>query len=210
MKKSNAPHARQRILDAAVAVFSEKGFDGARVDQISQKASVPKSLIYYHFKSKDEILSVLMEDFINEYEFLIRQPMENGPVDYSPESLGRRIQDNYSAFIEKNADLLRIAFIESLKKTTEKPYVFRIAEMIVRQDDIDPEANSFSERMMGEFFTGIVPILAFVCFQPAWEKSYSLSPDDMKHIFADLLSVSHGAYHRELLKDEDSDENKGE
>jgi TetR/AcrR family transcriptional regulator len=44
--------ARERILKAAKEIFSEKGFDGARMDPIAQTAGVNKALIYYYFKSK--------------------------------------------------------------------------------------------------------------------------------------------------------------
>ena len=48
--------SRERILDAARSEFAEKGFDGARVDEIAKRADVNKALIYYYFKGKDELL----------------------------------------------------------------------------------------------------------------------------------------------------------
>ncbi len=46
----------QRILDAAVAVFAEKGFFTARVSDIADRASVADGTVYLYFKSKEEIL----------------------------------------------------------------------------------------------------------------------------------------------------------
>jgi len=46
---------RQNILDAATAVFSEQGINGARIEHIARKAGVNKALVYYYFGSKQEL-----------------------------------------------------------------------------------------------------------------------------------------------------------
>jgi TetR/AcrR family transcriptional regulator, mexJK operon transcriptional repressor len=46
------PEKRQRILDAAVSVFTELGFERASVDLISARACVSKATVYNHFQDK--------------------------------------------------------------------------------------------------------------------------------------------------------------
>ncbi len=46
----------QRILDAAVAVFAEKGFHVARVSDIADRAGVADGTVYLYFRNKEEIL----------------------------------------------------------------------------------------------------------------------------------------------------------
>ncbi len=46
----------QRILDAAVAVFAERGFHSSRVSDIASRADVADGTIYLYFKNKEEIL----------------------------------------------------------------------------------------------------------------------------------------------------------
>ena len=46
----------QRILDAAVAVFAEKGFFTARISDIADRADVADGTVYLYFKNKEEIL----------------------------------------------------------------------------------------------------------------------------------------------------------
>ncbi len=65
MNEGDKP-SKQLILDAATAVFAEKGFDGARVDEIARRAGVNKALIYYYFESKDQIVEELMQGMIKE------------------------------------------------------------------------------------------------------------------------------------------------
>lgn len=54
----------ERILAAAAAEFSARGYAGARVDRIARRARVNKAMLYYHFGSKQAIYrAVLREAF---------------------------------------------------------------------------------------------------------------------------------------------------
>ncbi|HEX2572425.1 MAG TPA: TetR/AcrR family transcriptional regulator [Polyangia bacterium] len=52
---------RERILDAAVKVFADKGFYNAKVSEIAREAGVADGTIYLYFKSKDDLLISLFE-----------------------------------------------------------------------------------------------------------------------------------------------------
>ncbi|HYA68130.1 MAG TPA: TetR/AcrR family transcriptional regulator, partial [Acidimicrobiales bacterium] len=53
------PDTRQRILDVALDLFTEQGFDGTSLRQIAERLGVTKAALYYHFESKDDILMAL-------------------------------------------------------------------------------------------------------------------------------------------------------
>ena len=46
---------KKTILDSALAAFLEKGYAGASISQIAKTAGVNQSLIYHHFKSKEDL-----------------------------------------------------------------------------------------------------------------------------------------------------------
>jgi TetR/AcrR family fatty acid metabolism transcriptional regulator len=50
---------RKRILDAAVRVFAEHGYHGARVGDIAEDAGVAHGLLYHYFASKDDVLRTI-------------------------------------------------------------------------------------------------------------------------------------------------------
>ncbi|MGD8398204.1 MAG: helix-turn-helix domain-containing protein, partial [Anaerolineae bacterium] len=54
---------RQQILDAALAVFSEKGFHGANVSDVAAAAGVSQGTIYWYFDSKEELLTAAVMNF---------------------------------------------------------------------------------------------------------------------------------------------------
>ena len=55
---------RQRILDAATEVFSEKGYHGAAVDDIVKASQTSKGSFYFHFPSKQDIFFSLVDRLI--------------------------------------------------------------------------------------------------------------------------------------------------
>lgn len=56
----------RQILDQAAALFYEKGFDGAGMDEIGERAGVSGPAIYHHFSGKDEILATLLTEGLDE------------------------------------------------------------------------------------------------------------------------------------------------
>ena len=50
---------RERILDVALDLFTEQGFDGTSLREIAERLGVTKAALYYHFESKDDILLAL-------------------------------------------------------------------------------------------------------------------------------------------------------
>ena len=56
-----AAATRQRILDAALAEFAEKGLAGARVDEIALRAGANKRMLYAYFGSKEELWLTVLE-----------------------------------------------------------------------------------------------------------------------------------------------------
>ncbi|RVU21227.1 TetR/AcrR family transcriptional regulator [Methylobacterium oryzihabitans] len=52
---------RQRILEAAHAVFVREGFAGAKIEHIAEAAKTNKRLVYHHFGGKDELFRTVLE-----------------------------------------------------------------------------------------------------------------------------------------------------
>lgn len=59
---------KDRILDSALTLFSEKGYDGVGVDLIAENAGIKGPSLYKHFKGKEEILDALIEKAESYYE----------------------------------------------------------------------------------------------------------------------------------------------
>jgi TetR/AcrR family transcriptional regulator len=60
-QSERADQTRARILAAAVRQFSANGLAGARTEQIAEEAGVNKALLYYYFKSKEDLYAAALE-----------------------------------------------------------------------------------------------------------------------------------------------------
>ncbi|WP_394923180.1 TetR/AcrR family transcriptional regulator [uncultured Robinsoniella sp.] len=58
-----AEERRNEILDAADELFGEKGFDGTSTNDILNKVNIARGTLYYHFKSKEDIMNALIDRY---------------------------------------------------------------------------------------------------------------------------------------------------
>lgn len=70
----------EQILDAALQVFSDKGYASARIDDIGAAAQLSKGGIYTHFRSKEEIFEALLTRMLAPGEHQPRPLPDSAPV----------------------------------------------------------------------------------------------------------------------------------
>lgn len=71
---------RESIRTVALELFAEQGYDGTSLREIAERLGVTKAAVYYHFKTKEEILGSLVEDFLAQVDDIIGWA-EAQPVD---------------------------------------------------------------------------------------------------------------------------------
>jgi AcrR family transcriptional regulator len=62
---------RARIQQVAVELFTEHGYEGTSLREIAERLDVTKAALYYHFKSKEDIVRSLVEDYYGQIDALI-------------------------------------------------------------------------------------------------------------------------------------------
>jgi AcrR family transcriptional regulator len=60
--RPDGKRVRRNIMDAARALFAEKGYSGAKVEEIVVRARTTKPMIYYYFGSKERLFAAVLED----------------------------------------------------------------------------------------------------------------------------------------------------
>lgn len=60
-KNGRAQQTRNRLLESAERIFSDRGLSGARVDEIAQESGVNKRMIYAYFSSKEGLYMAVLE-----------------------------------------------------------------------------------------------------------------------------------------------------
>ncbi|MFU8794716.1 MAG: TetR/AcrR family transcriptional regulator [Dethiobacteria bacterium] len=152
MEHSGSDASRDRIIKAAIKLFSEKGYNGTRVSEISEAAKVNKALIYYYFKNKEAILDHLLENiFVDIKEMalgFIRENIvgiikegdlniEENRFHFSDKHAMEYFLQNIYTYYERVIDyvverrqVIRILMLESLKQEKHQYNIFRFMEML--------------------------------------------------------------------------------
>jgi TetR/AcrR family transcriptional regulator len=83
LRRESSLRTREMILKGAMQEFSERGFDGARIDKIALRAGVNKNLLYHHYVNKDGLFSALLEHMYEKIRARQRdlELREKDPVD---------------------------------------------------------------------------------------------------------------------------------
>src|SRR5512141_748516 len=67
---------RGRILDAALDVFSSKGYHDSRLDEIAEQSGTSKGSIYFHFPNKERLFLALVDQFADLLERRVNEAIE--------------------------------------------------------------------------------------------------------------------------------------
>lgn len=62
---------RGRIQEVALELFAEQGYDSTSLREIADRLGVTKAALYYHFRSKEEIVVATVEDFLADIDDLV-------------------------------------------------------------------------------------------------------------------------------------------
>ncbi|MGV3625357.1 MAG: TetR/AcrR family transcriptional regulator [Archangium sp.] len=62
MRNAAGQKKRQRLLDAALRVFEERGFSHSKIEDIAGVAEVARTSFYFYFPTKDDVLALLLEE----------------------------------------------------------------------------------------------------------------------------------------------------
>ena len=82
-----AKNTRERILEAALEMFSQNGYAGTNIRELSASLGLVKSGIYKHFESKEAIWNALLDKMIAYYAERFGSAEHLPPVPDSPEGL---------------------------------------------------------------------------------------------------------------------------
>jgi TetR/AcrR family transcriptional regulator of autoinduction and epiphytic fitness len=105
-KKRDTSRKHQMILEGAIKVFTENGFDTSSMDKIAEVAGVSKRTIYNHFINKESLFQAIVADFLKERDKI-------KPIEYS-KSLS--LSEQLRGFAEAELYLINDPVRRSLSK----------------------------------------------------------------------------------------------
>ncbi|MFI6085320.1 TetR/AcrR family transcriptional regulator [Streptomyces sp. NPDC051217] len=181
---------RQRIQDVALELFAEQGYEKTSLREIAENLDVTKAALYYHFKTKEDIVVGLFQDLARPIDDLIvwgeTQPRT---LDVKKELL-RRYSDALGAaaplfrFMQENQATMRDLSVGE----TFKGRMLRLMELLNRPD------GSMSDRV--RCFTAIFTMHAGMLALTDVEGDPEEKREAILGVAIDLLVQAHGGVTR--------------
>ncbi|MGW7440263.1 TetR/AcrR family transcriptional regulator [Streptomyces sp. NPDC054849] len=105
---------RQRIQDVALELFAEQGYEKTSLREIAERLGVTKAALYYHFKTKEDIIISIFEDVTRPIDELIAW------AEQQPRTLEtkREVLRRYSEVMAAGSSLYR--FMQENQATTRE------------------------------------------------------------------------------------------
>jgi TetR/AcrR family transcriptional regulator, cholesterol catabolism regulator len=189
--RRNGSERRNRdaeVVEAAVAVFNEKGYDGAAIQDVADRVGVLKGSLYHYINSKEDLLARIFEES-DEMSFALMEESRN--LDVPAVERLRRFARSWSLWYLENIERTAIYVNEwkhltgrRLKKAVQRRHEYekRVTEII---DDVrtDGQAAPGLDVRYACFF-----VLSAINGLPTWYRRGG--PDSPEHIadtYADLI-----------------------
>lgn len=102
MKKYNPEQTLENILSISEKLFIEKGFENTSIQEIINELGMSKGAIYYHFKSKEEILDAVLLKHSNQLERMLKKWIHDNDACTAREKLIKILESNWG-YIEENS-----------------------------------------------------------------------------------------------------------
>ena len=125
---------REMIMRCAKTLFYAKGYDAVGVQEIVDKAGVPKPTLYYYFGSKLGLLKTLIEETFQEFRIILHEAAD---MEQRIEETLYQVAHRYCMFFESDREfyMLFMALFYSARENEAyqavKPYVAEFYDMIV-------------------------------------------------------------------------------
>jgi AcrR family transcriptional regulator len=112
-RQRDAERTRREILDVATSEFADRGFAGARVDEIAARTRTTKRMLYYYFGSKERLFVAVLE---RAYA-TIRAAEQTIAVDHlEPVAAIRRLAELTFDHHESHPEFIRLVSIENIHR----------------------------------------------------------------------------------------------
>lgn len=133
---------KERIIENALALFSQNGIDATSLEQIAASVGVKAPAIYKHFKSKQEIIDSIIERIFERYDSLV----ESEKREY--EAVGQNLND----FSEETVRLIVAIFRKMIECSVKDEFFFKATKLIqTERYRLEPLKNLYQSEFHEHF-----------------------------------------------------------
>jgi AcrR family transcriptional regulator len=116
--RADGAESRRRILDAAVEIAAERGYDGTGIAAVSARCGLPASSIYWHFADKDALIAAVIERSFSRWVEAVALP---APGSGTAAERARAMAVAVGKAFLDSPDFLRLGLMLTLERRPTEP-----------------------------------------------------------------------------------------
>lgn len=196
-RADRAAETRSAIVQAALSEFLDRGFAGARLDEISKRAGVAKGTIYIHFKDKEALFEGIVRQMVLPYS----QQMESRAKERSPENPADFFENILLPAVralqsDRRVDVMRLlisdgprfpALAEIYYRVVVEPNITRLQALLTAT--VKPEARELADYPQ----LVMAPVIAGMMWNSLFDRFRPLDVEGMMRTHFRLMSAWLGA-----------------
>ena len=188
---------RELIMDAAIQVFSRKGYHHSKMEEIAVEAGIGKGTIYEYFPGKLQLLQAIMEQSYRLYDHSFESNIAGGTLEDKLESLIRA----HLQFCQDNQDLTRILFLDTgvideelrqwawQRKVQKEQYLQEMFAQAIQRGEI----KAADDRLLTIVMGGILMSFWAPIVMGDWQVDAGVAAQQVKNMIMHGLDPAQGA-----------------
>lgn len=152
---------RAQLLDVGRAVFAERGFEAASVEEIAARAKITKPIVYEHFSGKEGLYAVIVDREVRS----LLQRITEALVGTHPHALLEQAAMGFLTYIEEEPEGFRILVRDSPVASTSGTLASVIGDIATQVEYIlreQFEARGFDTKLSPLYSQALVGMVALV------------------------------------------------
>lgn len=115
-RRADGEVSRNRILDAATEIASERGYEGTSIAAVSTTCGLPASSIYWHFKDKDDLLAAVIERSFGSWLSAWEMPADGDTIERAT-----AVATQIAKALLNSPDFIRLGLMLALERRPVEP-----------------------------------------------------------------------------------------
>jgi AcrR family transcriptional regulator len=156
-QEERSEKSKQQILDAALKLFSHRGYGATSVRDVAEEAGLSKGNVYHHFPDKETIFRALLDRYfqaMSQPDFPFNRALANGSFPDNLEELGLAARETVRDYREYVA-LIYVDVVEF-----DGTHVRRFYETMAERFDAFMKAHGLEEQLKDRLAPGLSPLSA--------------------------------------------------
>lgn len=156
-QEERSERSRAQILDAALKLFSHRGYGATSVRDIAEAAGVSKGNVYHHFSDKESIFRALLDHYfraMSQPDFPFNRALATGTFPENLEQIGRATREA----VQQYRPYVALIYVDVVE--FEGSHIRKFYQEMANRFDLFLKTHGMEEELRGKLADGLSPISA--------------------------------------------------